>query len=181
MGIEEFTTEGLTEPALRGFRTNSLHQHGVAVPQFRSAGMPLQQISRYTSWDWHFPLYQRAGCPPFVRVLLHPPSYVRLPPPSSFLLYPLSLICVCTLDRHCRAAAERENRPSAGPIPRWWPKTGRGGLWLAPTWRAAAEVRRRLLDATLPGCFAPGVMTFEQFAETILQQPRSRSDPSAGS
>ncbi len=82
-----------------------------------------------------------------------------------------------------------ENRPGAA-------------LWLAPTWRAAAEVRRRLLtspgrepgdnvapprsrgqrkgtvpfssnenrDSPLPGCFAPGVMTFEQFAETVLRQ-----------
>jgi ATP-dependent helicase/nuclease subunit B len=41
-------------------------------------------------------------------------------------------------------------------------------LWLAPTWRAADEIRRRLLDETLPGCFLPGVMTFEKFAEAVL-------------
>ncbi len=41
-------------------------------------------------------------------------------------------------------------------------------LWLAPTWRAADEIRRRLLDGTLPGCFLPGVMTFEKFAEAVL-------------
>ena len=41
-------------------------------------------------------------------------------------------------------------------------------LWLAPTWRAAAEVRRRLLGGVLEGCFSPAVMTFDQFAETIL-------------
>ena len=98
-------------------------------------------------------------------------------------------------------------------------------LWLAPTWRAAAEVRRRLLpgagdnpqitqisaesrvsraerappetgrnvlgrapsppahlrappegwsgegrDGRLPGCFAPGVMTFEHFAQSVLDR-----------
>ena len=41
-------------------------------------------------------------------------------------------------------------------------------LWLAPTWRAAAEVRLRLFDRKFRGCFAPGVMTFAQFAETVL-------------
>ena len=37
-----------------------------------------------------------------------------------------------------------------------------------PTWRAAAEVRDRLLDGTLAGCFAPGVMTFAKFAQAVL-------------
>ncbi len=41
-------------------------------------------------------------------------------------------------------------------------------LWLAPTWRAADEIRQRLLNPTLPGCFQPGVMTFEKFAEAVL-------------
>jgi ATP-dependent helicase/DNAse subunit B len=41
-------------------------------------------------------------------------------------------------------------------------------LWLAPTWRAASEIRERLLDGDLPGCFQPGVMTFEKFAEAVL-------------
>ncbi len=41
-------------------------------------------------------------------------------------------------------------------------------LWLAPTWRAASEVRERILDGSLPGCFRPGVMTFENFAEAVL-------------
>ena len=41
-------------------------------------------------------------------------------------------------------------------------------LWLAPTWRAAAEVRQRLFDGAFRGCFRPAVMTFEKFAETIL-------------
>ncbi len=42
-------------------------------------------------------------------------------------------------------------------------------LWLAPTWRAAADVRRRLLDAATIGFLAPGVLTFDQFAESILE------------
>ena len=42
-------------------------------------------------------------------------------------------------------------------------------LWLAPTWRAAQEVRERLLDGTLAGCFAPSVMTFGNFAEQVLR------------
>ncbi len=45
-------------------------------------------------------------------------------------------------------------------------------LWLAPTWRAAAEVRLRLFDGQFFGCFSPGVMTFEKFAETILHAAR---------
>ena len=47
---------------------------------------------------------------------------------------------------------------------------GRPGaaLWLAPTWRAAAEVRERLLEG-LPGVFSPGVMTFEKFADAVLE------------
>ena len=42
-------------------------------------------------------------------------------------------------------------------------------LWLAPTWRAATEVRERLLEETLAGCFSPGVMTFGNFAEDVLR------------
>ena len=49
--------------------------------------------------------------------------------------------------------------------------TGRPGaaIWLAPTWRAAAELRGRLLDGECRVCFSPGVMTFDQFAEAVLQ------------
>ncbi len=43
------------------------------------------------------------------------------------------------------------------------------GLWLTPTWRAAAELRRRLLGGGCAGCFSPGVMTFEGFAEAVLE------------
>jgi ATP-dependent helicase/DNAse subunit B len=45
-------------------------------------------------------------------------------------------------------------------------------LWLAPTWRAAADVRGRLFDGRFGGCFSSGVMTFERFAETILHAAR---------
>ena len=47
-----------------------------------------------------------------------------------------------------------------------WPPAA--ALWLAPTWRAATEVRQRLFDGTFRGCFQPAVLTFEKFAETIL-------------
>jgi ATP-dependent helicase/nuclease subunit B len=43
-------------------------------------------------------------------------------------------------------------------------------LWLAPTVAAAAEIRARLLDEALAGCFHPGVSTFPQFAQAILSQ-----------
>ncbi len=41
-------------------------------------------------------------------------------------------------------------------------------IWLAPTWRAAADVRQRLLAGKADGCFSPGVMTFEKFADAVL-------------
>lgn len=43
-------------------------------------------------------------------------------------------------------------------------------LWLAPTNRAAREIRGRLMDESLRGCFAPGVVTFSQFAESVLRR-----------
>jgi len=42
-------------------------------------------------------------------------------------------------------------------------------LCLVPTWRAAEEVRWRLIEGMGPGCFSPGVMTFEKFADAILE------------
>ena len=42
-------------------------------------------------------------------------------------------------------------------------------VWLSPTWRAAAEVRGRLLDARFDGCFSPGVTTFAKFAQAVLE------------
>ncbi|MEN6450112.1 MAG: PD-(D/E)XK nuclease family protein [Thermoguttaceae bacterium] len=53
-------------------------------------------------------------------------------------------------------------------------RSGKPGssLWLAPNWRVAAEVRDRLLDGSLAGCFAPGVMTFAQYAQSVLHAAR---------
>ena len=50
-------------------------------------------------------------------------------------------------------------------------KTGMPGsvLWLAPTWRAAADVRNRILCDSLDVCFTPGVFTFGKFAQAILE------------
>ena len=42
-------------------------------------------------------------------------------------------------------------------------------LWLAPTQRSAFDIRGRLLGEKLDACFTPGVMTFAQFAEAVLQ------------
>jgi ATP-dependent helicase/DNAse subunit B len=41
-------------------------------------------------------------------------------------------------------------------------------LWLAPTERARAEVRDRLLDGSLPVVFRPNLVTFDGFADQIL-------------
>ena len=41
-------------------------------------------------------------------------------------------------------------------------------LWISPTSRAALDVRGRLLSEDLPACFSPGVMTFEQLAQRVL-------------
>ena len=51
-------------------------------------------------------------------------------------------------------------------------------LWLSPTNRAQAEIKRRLLDDSLPGslsvAFRPNVFTFDGFAEEILKaSPRT--------
>jgi len=40
-------------------------------------------------------------------------------------------------------------------------------LWLAPTWRSAGDVRRRLA-ARVPGCFSPGITTFTRFARWVV-------------
>jgi ATP-dependent helicase/nuclease subunit B len=42
-------------------------------------------------------------------------------------------------------------------------------LWLAPTWRAAADVRDRLLADDLDACWQPGIYTFAKFAEAIVE------------
>jgi ATP-dependent helicase/nuclease subunit B len=43
-----------------------------------------------------------------------------------------------------------------------------GALWISPTHRAAAEIRRRILAGPLLGCFNPHCLTFEQFAARVL-------------
>lgn len=48
-------------------------------------------------------------------------------------------------------------------------------LWLSPTHRSAADVRQRLLDSTLAACFSPGVMTFERFADAVVEAAESET------
>ncbi|MBN1396063.1 MAG: exodeoxyribonuclease V subunit gamma [Pirellulales bacterium] len=43
-------------------------------------------------------------------------------------------------------------------------------IWLAPTGRAAAEVRDRLLDEDVGGCLSPGATTFDKFAVAVLRK-----------
>lgn len=61
-----------------------------------------------------------------------------------------------------RLLREYRGTLAAGPVG--------SGLWLSPTFRGAAAVRDRLLCSELPGCFAPGIMTFAQFAEALLDR-----------
>jgi ATP-dependent helicase/nuclease subunit B len=42
-------------------------------------------------------------------------------------------------------------------------------VWLTPTARSRREIRRSLLDTSLGVCFAPNVLTFDAFAERLLQ------------
>jgi len=42
-------------------------------------------------------------------------------------------------------------------------------LWLSPSWRAAGEVYGQLLGGVCRGCFGPGVITFEKFADRVLE------------
>jgi ATP-dependent helicase/DNAse subunit B len=58
-------------------------------------------------------------------------------------------------------------------------------LWLSPTNRAQAEIRRRLLDNSLPGslpsslsaAFRPNILTFDGFAEEILKSSPQQVTP----
>jgi ATP-dependent helicase/nuclease subunit B len=45
---------------------------------------------------------------------------------------------------------------------------GARSLWLAPNRRAVEHVRDRLLTPDFPACFAPGIQTFDRFADEIL-------------
>lgn len=52
-------------------------------------------------------------------------------------------------------------------------QVGSGGepgraLWIAPNWRAVEEVRRRVLSHRV-GYLAPGIMTFDRFAEAVVE------------
>jgi len=55
------------------------------------------------------------------------------------------------------------------------------GLWLVPNWRAGAALRWRLLDgppeSRIDGCFSPGVMTFRNFAEAVLESSAAAVRP----
>src|SRR5262249_7784507 len=42
------------------------------------------------------------------------------------------------------------------------------GLWIAPTLQTAAEIRSRLMDGRMRGCFSPSIYTFEQFVQALL-------------
>jgi ATP-dependent helicase/nuclease subunit B len=42
-------------------------------------------------------------------------------------------------------------------------------VWITPTARSRRAVRQELLDSTLGACFAPNVLTFDAFAERLLQ------------
>jgi ATP-dependent helicase/nuclease subunit B len=57
------------------------------------------------------------------------------------------------LARYRRALAERRPRAT---------------LWLSPSWRAAAEIRGRLIEGELTGCVSPAVTTFDHFAEAVV-------------
>lgn len=51
-------------------------------------------------------------------------------------------------------------------------------LWMAPTQRAADEIRWQLLNAgALNGCFSPGIYTFGQFADSVLAQSEEALRP----
>jgi ATP-dependent helicase/DNAse subunit B len=50
-------------------------------------------------------------------------------------------------------------------------------LWLAPTWRAAAATRDRVMDGIRDGCLSPAVMTFDHFAEAVLKASREPVRP----
>ncbi|MCG8584930.1 MAG: PD-(D/E)XK nuclease family protein [Pirellulales bacterium] len=50
-------------------------------------------------------------------------------------------------------------------------------LWLAPTHRAASVVRRRLLSGSLAGFLEPGVVTFEQFADSLVAKSHDINRP----
>jgi len=58
-------------------------------------------------------------------------------------------------------------------------RAGRPGeaLWIAPTFRSAAEIRARLLADGLDGCFRPGIVTFERFVDAVLDAAEEEIRP----
>ena len=66
------------------------------------------------------------------------------------------------------ALLARYRQVLTGPSDDKGPANIGGGLWLSPTRQAAQEIRERLLDGGLQGCFSPAVYTLEQFANALL-------------
>lgn len=84
----------------------------------------------------------------------------------------MGLVTVVTGPAHCGKTARllsRYRQALSGQVG--------SALWLAPTQRAAAAVRRRLLDDDLPACLSPGVMTFDQFAASVLRASAAAGRP----
>lgn len=53
----------------------------------------------------------------------------------------------------------------------------RSVLWLAPTYRSVSDVLGRLLSRDLRACFSPGVVTFEGFAQQVLEATDETTRP----
>lgn len=51
------------------------------------------------------------------------------------------------------------------------------GLWIAPTRRAASDIRGRLLGPDLKACFSPNCVTFEQLGRAVLESSGLRIRP----
>ena len=68
------------------------------------------------------------------------------------------------LDRY--RTALRKAGPSVGRL-----------LWIAPTARAAAVIRERLLDGGIEACLSPGVTTFDGLTDAILSESQERFWP----
>ncbi|MFV2067345.1 MAG: PD-(D/E)XK nuclease family protein [Pirellulales bacterium] len=50
-------------------------------------------------------------------------------------------------------------------------------LWIAPTFRSAADVRDRLLADRFDACFQPGIVTFERFVDSVLDAAEEEIRP----
>ena len=56
----------------------------------------------------------------------------------------------------------------------------RSVLWLAPTYRSVSDIVGRLLTPELWACFSPGVVTFEGFAQQVLEASGEPVRPLSG-